>query len=60
MDELEVLLKKIEGYRERLRDYMEDGTPDTHDQYMRLVGRSEGLKIIELDIKEMIERTVES
>ena len=60
MDELEVLLKKIEGYRDRLRDYMEDGTPDSHDQYMRLVGRSEGLKIIAVDIKEMIERTVES
>lgn len=60
MDELQVLLNKIEEYRERLRDYMEAGTPETHDQYMRLVGRSEGLKLVEQDIKEMVERTVES
>ena len=60
MDELQLLLNKIDDYQDQLKDYLAQGSLNEIKDYHRIVGRIEGMNVLRQDIETMVERIVEA
>ena len=56
MNELEVIRQKIRGYLNDIADHMAGGGCESHEDYVRLVGKVEALALIERDILDSQQR----
>jgi len=56
MDLMELIKERIRGYMNDIADHMAGGGCQSHEEYVRLVGKVEALALIERDILDLEKR----
>ena len=54
-----ILRRKAEEYDEQIRDYLADGSISSIEQYNRVIGRLEGVAMMNNEIREIEKRFIQ-
>jgi len=59
LDAIEQIRLRIEDHKEQLSEHMLAGGANTYDEYMYLVGKANGLRMVLQDLEEIEQRYIE-
>lgn len=59
LDVIEAIRKRIEDHKVQLSEHLLAGGANTHDEYMYLVGKANGLRMVLQDLEEIEQRYIE-
>lgn len=59
LDVIEAIRKRVEDHKAQLAEHMLGGGANTYDEYMHLVGKANGLRMVLQDLEEIEQRYIE-